>query len=253
MVLDMEYKGLTLDKFQEDAIKAIENNHSVVVSAPTGSGKTLIADYIINRDVQRGIRVVYTAPIKALSNQKYKEFCREYGEENVVLITGDIVRNASAPVVIMTTEIYRNMVLIEDPMIYDVGYVVFDEIHYINDIERGYVWEESVIFSHHKTRMLCLSATIPNAEEFARWIQAIKGHKVETIRHDFRVVPLHRSFYDSELGITTLEAIKDIADIPDYKYLRGRKRQRRPRIEFTALYILCFLASGLPEEGFRVS
>src|SRR3989344_4983758 len=107
----MQYKGLTLDKFQEDAINAIDENNSVIVSAPTGSGKTLIADYIINRDLGKGLQVIYTAPIKALSNQKYKEFSTDYGAKNVGLLTGDIVRNPSAPILIMTTEIYRNMVL----------------------------------------------------------------------------------------------------------------------------------------------
>ncbi|HIH47715.1 TPA: DEAD/DEAH box helicase, partial [Candidatus Woesearchaeota archaeon] len=106
----MQYKGLTLDKFQEEAIHAIEENHSVVVSAPTGSGKTLIADYIIDYSRKKNLKVIYTAPIKALSNQKYKEFSSEYGHENVGLLTGDIVKNSQAPILIMTTEIYRNMV-----------------------------------------------------------------------------------------------------------------------------------------------
>src|SRR3989338_3464741 len=151
----MEYKGLVLDGFQEEAIAAIEANKSVVVSAPTGSGKTLIADYIIDRDVKKGLQVVYTAPIKALSNQKYKEFSKEYGDKNVGLLTGDIVINSQAPIIIMTTEIYRNMVLVRDPLADQVTYVIFDEIHYINDIERGYVWEESIIFSKEPVRFLC--------------------------------------------------------------------------------------------------
>ena len=226
----MEYKGLVLDKFQEDAIKAIEDNHSVVVSAPTGSGKTLIGDYIINKDIKKGIRVIYTAPIKALSNQKYKEFSTDYGEKNVGLLTGDIVKNPGAPILIMTTEIYRNMALIGDPMLDSVSYVIFDEIHFINDIERGYVWEESIIFSKLKVRFLCLSATIPNAEEFADWIRSIKRHKVDVIKHTKRSVPLHRRFYDSGLGISTLEEIRDVKDIPDYKYIRGRSRRRQPKI-----------------------
>lgn len=226
----MEYKGLVLDKFQEEAIKSIEKNHSVVVSAPTGSGKTLIADYIINKDVKKGIRVIYTAPIKALSNQKYKEFSTDYGEEKVGLMTGDIVKNPEAPILIMTTEVYRNMVLSNDPMISQVSYVIFDEIHYINDIERGYVWEESIIFSQSHVRFLCLSATIPNAEEFAEWIMAIKEHEVDVITHDKRSVPLHRHFYDSELGICTLEDINEIIDIPDYKYITGRTGRRRPKV-----------------------
>src|SRR3989338_2056784 len=177
----MEFKGLILDRFQEEAIHAIEQNHSVVVSAPTGSGKTLIADYIISKDIKKDIKVIYTAPIKALSNQKYKEFVQDYGEENVGLLTGDIVRNSHAPVLIMTTEIYRNMVLTNDPFISTTSYVIFDEIHYINDIERGYVWEESIIFSKPQVRFLCLSATIPNAEEFAEWIRTLKQHRVEVI------------------------------------------------------------------------
>src|SRR3989338_4587254 len=226
----MQYKGLTLDKFQEDAIAAIEENKSVVVSAPTGSGKTLIADYIIDRDVKKGLQVVYTAPIKALSNQKYKEFSRDYGEKNVGLLTGDVARNSSAPILIMTTEIYRNMVLADDPAIREVTYVIFDEIHFINDIERGYVWEESIIFSPPHIRMLCLSATIPNSEEFADWIRGIKQHEVIVIKHHIRPVPLHVKFFDSELGITDLKRIKDIADIPDYKYIHGRSKHRLPLV-----------------------
>ena len=226
----MHYKGFELDKFQEDAINAIEHNKSVVVSAPTGSGKTLIADYIIDRDFRKGIRVVYTAPIKALSNQKYKEFSRSYGEENVGILTGDVQKNPDALILVMTTEIYRNMVMSNDPFISDISYVIFDEIHYINDIERGYVWEESIIFSKPKTRVLCLSATIPNAQEFASWIEAIKEHEVIVVRHDERPVPLHVNFYDAELGITTLKNLKENMDIPDYDKVMGRRIRHKPRI-----------------------
>jgi len=113
----MEYLGLTLDKFQEDAINAIEQGKSVVVSAPTGSGKTLIANYLIDLKIKQKQQVIYTAPIKALSNQKYKEFINLYGETNVGLMTGDIVENPDAPIVIMTTEIYRNMAIAKDERI----------------------------------------------------------------------------------------------------------------------------------------
>jgi len=222
----MIYKGLNLDKFQEDAVRAIESNHSVVVSAPTGSGKTLIADYIINRDVEKDIRVIYTAPIKALSNQKYKEFTKDYGKDKVGLLTGDIVINPTAPVLIMTTEIFRNMALTNDKSLENINYVVLDEIHFINDIERGTVWEESIIFSKPHVRFLCLSATIPNAQEFSDWIAKIKGHQVITIKHEIRNVPLHKNFYDSELGICTLEQIRDVKDIPDYEHVMGRQRSR---------------------------
>ena len=227
----MEYKGFVLDKFQEDSIKAIDKNCSVVVSAPTGSGKTLIADYIINKYIDKDFKVVYTAPIKALSNQKYKEFSKEYGEDKIGLLTGDTVINPSAKILIMTTEIYRNMVLTDDPAVDEVKYVIFDEIHYINDIERGYIWEESIIFSKKHVRFLCLSATIPNADEFAEWINSIQNHQVDVVKHDIRNVPLHKSFFDAELGITTLEKINELKDIPDYKYVHGRKRTRRPRVK----------------------
>lgn len=227
----MQFKGFTLDKFQEEAVNEIEKNNSVVVSAPTGSGKTLIADYIIDKDLRKGVKVIYTAPIKALSNQKYKEFSKDYGKKNIGLLTGDIVINPNAPILIMTTEIYRNMALTEDKFLEDISYVIFDEIHYINDIERGYVWEESIIFSRENVRFLCLSATIPNASEFADWIGTIKKHNVSVVKSTKRNVPLHRHFYDSELGICSLQEINKVNDIPDYNYIHGKRRRRRPRIK----------------------
>ncbi len=227
----MDYKGIQLDTFQEHAIHAVEHNKSVVVSAPTGSGKTLIADYIIDRDIKKGIRVIYTAPIKALSNQKFKDFCKMYGEDKVGLLTGDTVKNPDASVLIMTTEIYRNMAIIKDPTLDKVSYVVFDEIHYINDPERGYVWEESIIFSPPTIRMLCLSATIPNADEFARWIETIKEHPVVLVTHSERSVPLQVSFYDHALGITSLRELQSIMSIPSYEEVLGygyNSREKHP-------------------------
>jgi superfamily II RNA helicase len=239
----MKYKGLTLDKFQEDAINAIEENKSVVVSAPTGSGKTLIADYIINKNKNTEKRIIYTAPIKALSNQKYKDFSNEYGGDKVGLMTGDIVINPGAKFLIMTTEIYRNMVLTGDDSVRDVAYVVFDEVHYINDPERGSVWEESVIYSPPNVRFLCLSATIPNADEFADWIAAIKDHQVITVHSGTRVVPLKHMFYDFETGITDLKSLnkhlQEVKDMPGYdsffqrragKYGRGKGKHKAPKI-----------------------
>src|SRR3989338_8960930 len=205
----MQFKNFTLDPFQEEAIKAIERHDSVVVSAPTGSGKTLIGDYIIDKHKEDTTRIFYTAPIKALSNQKYRDFCKEYGEAKIGLMTGDVVINSHAKILIMTTEIYRNMVVSQDSDVGDIAYVIFDEIHYINDIERGYVWEESIIYSPASVRFLCLSATIPNAQEFSNWIQAIKKHPVKTVISTKRNVPLEHLFYDEELGITTLEKIRE--------------------------------------------
>ncbi len=227
----MKYKNFTLDQFQEDAIKAIQNNDSVVVSAPTGSGKTLIAEYIIDANKDNKRKIIYTAPIKALSNQKYRDFSKEYGEDKVGLMTGDIVINPTAKILIMTTEIYRNMVIGDDPEVKDIAYVIFDEIHYINDIERGYVWEESIIYSNEKVRFLCLSATIPNAEEFSQWIEAIKHHTVKTVVATHRNVPLKQFFYDTELGITSLNKIRDAKDIPHYRQVVRRKgKRKRPRM-----------------------
>jgi len=227
----MMYKGLTLDPFQENSINAINKNNSVVVSAPTGSGKTLIAEYIIDSHRDNDNRIIYTAPIKALSNQKYKDFSEEYGANQVGLMTGDIVINPSAKVLIMTTEIYRNMVLTNDNSVKDVAYVIFDEVHYINDIERGYVWEESIIYSPSNVRFLCLSATIPNAEQFSEWIQAIKKHPVKTITSDFRVVPLKHQFFDYKLGITSLKKIKDIIEedgkVPRYNRIMRKGKGGR--------------------------
>src|SRR3989344_4462391 len=223
----MKFHKFILDKFQEEAITAIENNESVVVSAPTGSGKTLIADYVIHKHKDDDKRIIYTAPIKALSNQKYKDFSTEYGTDKIGLMTGDIVINPHAKVLIMTTEIYRNMVVSSDTDIKNIAYVIFDEIHYINDIERGYVWEESIIYSSEKVRFLCLSATIPNAQEFSDWIKAIKKHQVRTIVATHRHVPLKHLFYDYQLGITTLDSIRDAAKIPHYQQVFRKKGKRQ--------------------------
>lgn len=225
----MEYKGLTLDKFQIDAIEAIENNHSVVVSAPTGSGKTLVADFIIDRDIKHSKRIIYTAPIKALSNQKYHDFCKEYGADKIGLLTGDVTINPRAQVLIMTTEVYRNMVLVKDESIDYVSYVIFDEIHFINDPERGYVWEESLIFSPDHIRFLCLSATIPNSREFADWIASIKNHQVDTVVHHVRSVPLKLNFYEEQFGIVDLENLKQLANIPEYGHHQKHKKQDKKK------------------------
>ena len=205
----MKFKNFILDDFQEEAIRHIEENFSVVVSAATGTGKTLIADYIVSKALKTRWRVIYTAPIKALSNQKYRDFKEDYGEDKVGIMTGDVVINPDAQVLIMTTEIYRNMLMAKDRIIDDVHYVVFDEIHYINDRERGTIWEESIIFSPAHIRFLCLSATIPNAKEFAEWIKSIAGHEVKVVRYDKRAVPLEHFVFDSEFGIIGTEKLSN--------------------------------------------
>jgi superfamily II RNA helicase len=235
----MIYKNLTLDSFQEESINHIHQNHSVVVSAPTGSGKTIIADYLINKDLNKK-KVIYTAPIKALSNQKFREFIHEFGMEHVGLITGDVVINPNVSVLIMTTEIYRNMVMEDDPVIKDVNYVVFDEIHYLGDPERGTVWEEAIIFSPPHIRFLCLSATIPNADEFAQWIQQIKKHPVHVVKHEKRPVPLKHYVYDVGLGITTIENLSQATD--KYKLTKPLRLTKKHSIkQRNTLYLLHIL------------
>ncbi|MBR5945573.1 DEAD/DEAH box helicase, partial [bacterium] len=161
------------DEFQKKAIAAIDGNASIFVSAPTGSGKTVIAEHVIADAITLHQRVVYTAPIKALSNQKYREFVRQYGEANVGILTGDVNINRDAQIIVMTTEIYRNTLLDEGSTISDVAWIIFDEVHYLDDAERGTVWEEAIIFTPKQTRILALSATVPNARELCDWMEQI--------------------------------------------------------------------------------
>lgn len=203
-----EYRGLKLDPFQKEAIRHLKAGRSVLVSAPTGVGKTLVADYLIERMYNEQSRVIYTAPIKALSNQKFKEFKRLLGEENVGIITGDIAINPSAQILIMTTEIFRNMLHLSPRALDGVSHVIFDEIHFIADEERGTVWEESIIFMPEQMRLLGLSATIPNAEELACWMQEIKEHDVAVVRHFQRVVPLRHFVYERSRGACTLKEMR---------------------------------------------
>ncbi|MFH2021336.1 MAG: DEAD/DEAH box helicase [archaeon] len=226
----MKFKNFTLDPFQEESASSIDNGNSVVVSAATGTGKTLIADYIIDKYLKLSRRIIYTAPIKALSGQKYRDFKKEYGEENIGIMTGDIVINPQAPVLIMTTEIYRNMLLTKDPIIEHVSYVIFDEIHFINDIERGTVWEESIIFSPEHVRFLCLSATIPNADEFAAWIEDIKKHKVDVVKYEKRAVPLEHFVYDTFLGVTKVDNVMHDRT-HEFRQKKNRSKGKKERVQ----------------------
>jgi len=204
----MEYRGYRLDPFQREAISYLEAGQSVLVSAPTGVGKTLVADYLIERQFHEGNRVIYTAPIKALSNQKFKEFKRLLGPANVGIVTGDVSINTGAQILIMTTEIFRNMLHLSPGGLVGVSHVIFDEIHYLADEDRGTVWEESIIFMPTTMRLLGLSATIPNADELAFWIGDIKGHEVRVVRHFQRVVPLRHFVYERSFGAGSLEQLK---------------------------------------------
>ena len=207
----MYYKGLELDPFQEEAIHAIDRNHSVLVTAPTGAGKTVLAEYAIEKCVEMERRVIYTAPIKALSNQKYRDFYQVYGDR-VGIVTGDVVLNQFAPVLLMTTEIFRNTIFDDIARLDDVEYVIFDEIHYINDIERGTVWEESIIFAPQNIKFVCLSATIPNINQFAEWMRSVREVEIEVIEELERPVPLEHHLYLEGYGIGDLETLQRIQE-----------------------------------------
>ena len=207
----MFYKGLQLDLFQEEAIHAIDRNHSVLVTAPTGAGKTVLAEYAIEKCIEMDRRVIYTAPIKALSNQKYRDFYQAYGDR-VGIVTGDVVLNQFAQVLLMTTEIFRNTIFDDITRLDDVEYVIFDEIHYINDIERGTVWEESIIFAPQNIKFVCLSATIPNINQFAEWMRTVREVEISIIEELERPVPLEHHLYLEGYGIGELEDLQQIQE-----------------------------------------
>jgi len=199
--IDLDFSTLfpfKLDEFQQAAIAALEANRSVVVCVPTGSGKTLIGEYAIYRALIRGRRVFYTTPLKALSNQKFRDFCQRFGAERVGLLTGDVSVNRDAPVLVMTTEIFRNM-LYGTPIgevgtsLKDIEAVVLDECHYMNDRQRGTVWEESIIYCPAEIQLVALSATVANSEQLTDWINCIHG-PTDLIHSDFRPVPLQFHF-----------------------------------------------------------
>ncbi|HZV52818.1 MAG TPA: DEAD/DEAH box helicase [Candidatus Dormibacteraeota bacterium] len=178
-----------LDPFQIEAIEKLDHHRGVLVSAPTSSGKTVVAEYCNFRALREGRRVVYTTPLKALSNQKYRDFVRRYGAERVGLVTGENTINDQAPIVVMTTEILRNLIYEDLPRLDDVHYVVLDEIHYIDDFPRGSVWEEVIIQAPTHIKFVGLSATIGNHAELARWMSENRG-PIATVYHDQRPTEL---------------------------------------------------------------
>ncbi|XP_012278049.1 superkiller viralicidic activity 2-like 2 [Orussus abietinus] len=187
-----EYK-FVLDPFQKEAILCIENNQSVLVSAHTSAGKTVVAEYAIACSLKEKQRVIYTTPIKALSNQKYREFYEEF--KDVGLVTGDVTINPTASVLIMTTEILRNMLYRGSEVIREVGWVIFDEIHYMRDKERGVVWEETLILLPDNVHYVFLSATIPNARQFAEWVAHLHRQPCHVVYTDYRPTPLQHYIF----------------------------------------------------------
>ncbi|XP_034239631.1 exosome RNA helicase MTR4 [Thrips palmi] len=185
--------AFVLDPFQNEAIMCIENNQSVLVSAHTSAGKTVTAEYAIAQSLRDKQRVIYTTPIKALSNQKYREFYEEF--KDVGLVTGDVTINPSASCLIMTTEILRNMLYRGSEIMREVGWVIFDEIHYMRDKERGVVWEETLILLPDNVHYVFLSATIPNARQFAEWVVHLHHQPCHVVYTDYRPVPLQHYIF----------------------------------------------------------
>ncbi|KAF9524948.1 antiviral helicase [Crepidotus variabilis] len=189
---DREYK-FELDPFQKVSVYAIQRNESVLVSAHTSAGKTVVAEYAIAQCLNRKQRVIYTSPIKALSNQKYREMLAEFGD--VGLMTGDVTINPSASCLVMTTEILRSMLYRGSEIMREVAWVIFDEIHYMRDAERGVVWEETIILLPHSVRYVFLSATIPNAMQFSEWICKSHEQPCHVVYTDFRPTPLQHYLF----------------------------------------------------------
>ncbi len=181
-----------LDPFQLEACRVLEKGHSVLVAAPTGAGKTIVAEFAVHLALaDPRAKVFYTTPMKALSNQKYSELAAEHGAKSVGLLTGDSNVNSSARVVVMTTEVLRNMLYADSPLLKDLAYVVMDEVHYLADRFRGAVWEEVIIHLPQAVRLVSLSATVSNAEEFGDWLQAVRGD-TDVIVSEERPVPLEQ-------------------------------------------------------------
>uniref|UniRef100_A0A0A0LMI8 Helicase ATP-binding domain-containing protein n=1 Tax=Cucumis sativus TaxID=3659 RepID=A0A0A0LMI8_CUCSA len=178
----------TLDPFQQVSVSCLERNESILVSAHTSAGKTAVAEYAIAMAFRDKQRVIYTSPLKALSNQKYRELSQEF--KDVGLMTGDVTLSPNASCLVMTTEILRGMLYRGSEVLKEVAWVIFDEIHYMRDRERGVVWEESIIFLPPAIKMVFLSATMSNATEFAEWICYIHKQPCHVVYTDFRPTPL---------------------------------------------------------------
>ena len=230
-----------LDDFQKDACRCITDGKSVVVCAPTGAGKTVIAQHAIHCALEQGKKVFYTTPLKALSNQKYNDFSEKYGIDKVGLLTGDTSINRGAQIVVMTTEVFRNMLYgtnfgsVTDNL-KDVKYVILDEVHYMNDEQRGTVWEESIIYCPTNVQIVALSATVANADKLTEWINTVHS-RTELINTDFRPVPLRFYYFDSSQPNTLLPLLTPNGTLnkkikPEKKeFKRGKAVQKRNTVK----------------------
>ncbi len=211
--------AFTLDGFQREACAALESGHGVLVCAPTGAGKTVVGEFAVHLALAAGGKCFYTTPLKALSNQKHSDFVARYGKDQIGLLTGDLSVNANAPVVVMTTEVLRNMLYADSPVLQGLSFVVMDEVHFLADRMRGAVWEEVILHLPEDVRLVSLSATVSNAEEFGGWIQTVRGDTAVVV-DDHRPVPLWQHML---VG-------KRIFDLFDYDAAGNPANQDKPKV-----------------------
>jgi ATP-dependent RNA helicase HelY len=220
--------GFDFDEFQARACNALSDGSSVLVAAPTGSGKTVVGEFAAWLALQTSGKVFYTTPIKALSNQKYNDFLSLHGASNVGLLTGDNSINGDAPVVVMTTEVLRNMIYEDSPELRGLKYVVLDEVHYLQDPYRGAVWEEVLIHLPVDVQMISLSATVSNAEEFGEWLQTLRG-RTEVIIEEKRPVELRHWYFVSDELLPMFVHARDGTPMPNPRAAEfDRRRHRGP-------------------------
>ncbi|MFT4298041.1 MAG: DEAD/DEAH box helicase [Aeromicrobium sp.] len=233
--------GFDLDDFQVRACREVESGHGVLVAAPTGSGKTIVGEFAVHLALATGRKCFYTTPIKALSNQKFHDFGERYGNENVGLLTGDNSVNGEAPVVVMTTEVLRNMIYAGSRTLDGLGFVVMDEVHYLADRFRGAVWEEVIIGLPESVSIVSLSATVSNAEEFGDWLTEVRGSTV-TIVEERRPVPLHQHVL---VGRKIFDLFEDGTIADDGSPVVNRQLERFAREDWQ----LSRMAKGRPRKG----
>ncbi|MCC5951266.1 MAG: DEAD/DEAH box helicase [Acidimicrobiia bacterium] len=217
-------RGFRLDRFQVEAIASLDAGRSVLVAAPTGAGKTVVAEHAVAWGLANGTKVFYTTPIKALSNQKFRELTARHGSDSVGLLTGDNAINPDAPVVVMTTEVLRNMIYARSPLLATVSHVVLDEVHYLQDAYRGPTWEEVIVHLPRQVRLVCLSATVSNAGELVEWLTTVRGPTdlVTEHRRPVELVNLYAVEDRASGQVTTVPVLVD-----------GRPNQRGARFDRT--------------------
>ncbi|WP_040164455.1 DEAD/DEAH box helicase [Microbacterium gorillae] len=231
-------RRFTLDPFQIDACQALEDGHGVLVAAPTGAGKTIVGEFAIHLAMRTpGRKAFYTTPMKALSNQKFRELVEEYGPDEVGLLTGDTNINGNARVVVMTTEVLRNMLYADSDALTGLEYVVMDEVHYLADRFRGAVWEEVIIHLPIEVKVVALSATVSNAEEFGDWLDTVRGD-TEVIVSEIRPVPLEQHvlfhgdlvpLFDERAGTVAHQVNRDLLRQGRAGYVENNRRVREAR------------------------